>query len=118
MLVTRDRTSAGDDLDAPHRRRFVVPDEFSWEQRILLVWKSSDLPVISGGLATWALSSNVPLAVMEQGWTAPRMLMQLDLDEVVDVTDGEMRFHWSYFAQVDPEIVLNVLQRLRLRADM
>ena len=50
-LVTRDSTSAGDDLDEPHCRRFAVSDDCLWKQRVVLVWKSSDLPGISGGRA-------------------------------------------------------------------
>ena len=49
---------------------------------------------VDGGRATWALSSNIPLAV----------------------TGAEPRLHWSYFAQRDPELVLEVLRELGLRA--
>jgi hypothetical protein len=68
-------------------------------------------------MATWALSSGIPLAVVAQQWQEPRVLFRLDAErERLDAGDGELRLHWSYFAQLDPELVLEVLRNLRLRA--
>ena len=85
---------------------------------VRLIWQFAKLPSISGGQATWALSSIVPLAVGAQQWGEPRMLSFFPpkLAEL-DVNGGTLRLHFSYFAQRDPEVVLEVLRRLRVRAE-
>lgn len=83
-------------------------------QRIL---ERSRLPVIHGGAATWALSSRFPIAVSAQQWTHPRVLHNLSADDkMVDWSGNELRLHWSYFMQLDPDVVLEVLERLTLPA--
>jgi hypothetical protein len=115
--VTRDSVSAGDDYNAPHELIISIPDDWSLESLVNEVWKSSDLPNVVGGRATWALSSKIPLAVMAQQWDKLTLIVQLDVyrDEL-DISESEIRLHWSYFAQLDPDVVLEVLRRLRLRA--
>jgi hypothetical protein len=115
--VTRESVCAVDDLDPPHLRRFYLPDDWTWESLVHHVWQESELPRIAGGQATWALSSNIPLAVAAQQWQKPSILFRLGSDrDRLDISDNEIRLHWSYFAQLDPSIVLRVLRELRLRA--
>jgi hypothetical protein len=116
--LTRDSVAAGDDADAPHAREIDVPDDVTVTELVQLVWRDARLPSISGGQATWALSSIVPLAVGAQQWGAPRILSSFPpkLAEL-DVKGGTVRLHFSYFAQRDPEAVFEVLRRLRLRAE-
>lgn len=115
--VTRESVCAADDVDAPHLMRLHVPDDWTWESLIHQVWQGSRLPSISGGKATWALSSNIPLAVIAQEWKQPAFLFRLDSDRGrLDIADQEIRLHWSYFDQLDPELVLRVLRELRLQA--
>jgi hypothetical protein len=115
--VTRDSVSAADDARAPHARRLSLPDQWTWKELVGRVWRESRLPRIEGGMATWALSSGIPLAVVAQQWQEPRVLFRVDAErERLDAGDGELRLHWSYFAQLDPELVLEVLRNLRLRA--
>jgi hypothetical protein len=115
---TRDSVCAGDDGDAPHAREIDVPGPFDAAGLLRAVLAAEKLPSIAGGQATWCVASGVPLAVVAQQWPEPRMLSFLppklgDLD-----TDGEtVRLHFSYFAQRDPEVVFDVLQRLQLRAE-
>jgi hypothetical protein len=115
---TRDSVCAGDDGDAPHAREIDVPDPFDATTFIRAVVAAATLPSISGGQATWCLSSGVPLVVLAQQWPEPRMLSFIppklrDLD-----IDGEtVRLHFSYLTQRDPEVVFDVLRRLRLRAE-
>jgi hypothetical protein len=76
------------------------------------------LPSISGGKATWSLSSRVPLAVIAQQWAAPVILNHPPgpaLSEL-DWDDDVVRLHFTYFAQQSPDSVLAVLRDLRLRA--
>jgi hypothetical protein len=116
--ITRDSVHVSDDTTAPNTRRCRVPDGWSWTELVDLVWRASDLPSkIAGGRATWVLASGVPLAVAAQQWDQPQVLPRLDVErEQLDIVGDEIRFHWSYLAQVDPAMVLEVLKRVRLKA--
>jgi len=118
LYVTRDSVAAGDDIDAPHARAFAIPQGASLETVLATVTSARYLPSISGGLATWSVASGIPLAVIAQQWAAPRMLFGAgdDLD-ALDRAHGPLRLHFNYHAQLDPEIVLEVLRRLRLHAE-
>jgi hypothetical protein len=115
--VTRDSVTAGDDVDAPHEIRLDLPYRWEWNGLIDEVWRSSRLPQIVGGCATWVLSSGIPLAIAAQEWKQPKPLFLLEAEKsLVDVVEGELRLHWSYFAQYDPGVVGDIVSRLRLRA--
>ena len=115
---TRDSVHAGDDGDAPHGRQIDVPDRVDVPALVQLIWRAAQLPSISGGKATWGLSSIVPLAVIAQEWPESRMLQSIPPKLMeLDVSDGVIRLHFSYFAQQDPDVVYQVLQRLRVRAE-
>lgn len=115
---TRDSVAAGDDADAPHARDIYVPDDVTVIDLVQLVWREGRLPSISGGQATWALTSIVPLAVGAQQWPEPRVLRSFAPGWAeLDVKGGTVRLHFSYFAQRDPEVVFDVLRRLRVRAE-
>jgi len=59
----------------------------------------------------------MPIAVIAQQWTEPRMLFLLSKDLAnLDLKEGVLRVHFNYHAQLDPEIVFKVLRELRLRA--
>ena len=117
LYLTRDSVSAADDLHAPHAR--VIPLQQDWDPASLasLILQAYDLPKIDGGQATWALSSNIPFVVFAQQWEKPQPINEVDLDPTqLDFDGEELRLHWSYFAQIDPEVVLGVFRSLRLRA--
>jgi len=116
--VTRDSVSAGDDVLAPHAREVRIHAEPTMRDLVDQALKISQLPRISGGKATWALSSSIPLAVVAQEWDEPELVSQFPLDlGLLDHSNDEIRMHWSYFAQLDPDTVLEVLRRLRLHAE-
>jgi hypothetical protein len=118
LYVTRESVHAGDDGDAPHPRTFGVPDGASLEDAICVVLGSRYLPSISGGLATWSVASGIPLAVVAQQWPHPRMLFLSSRDlEHLDRPDGVLRLHFNYHTQYDPEVVLEILRGLHLRAE-
>ena len=118
LYVTRESVAAGDDVDAPHARTFALPHEASLETALVTVMSARYLPSISGGLATWSVASGIPLAVIAQQWPAPRMLSGVsDNLDALDRAPGLLRLHFNYHAQLDPEIVLEVLRRVRLRAE-
>jgi hypothetical protein len=118
LYVTRESVAAGDDIDAPHARTFALAPGASLETAVAVVLSAGYLPSISGGLATWSVVSGIPLAVVAQQWPAPRMLFHIASElEALDRHSGVLRLHFNYHAQLDPEIVLEVLRRLRLRAE-
>lgn len=118
IFVTRESVAAGDDGDAPHTRTFTVPDGAPLQSCLEAVLAGRYLPSINGDLASWSAASNIPLAVLAQQWSAPRMLFLTRSDlERLDRVEGVLRIHFNYHAQLDPEFVLAVLSRLRLRVD-
>ena len=117
LYVTRESVCAGDDGGAPHARTFELAHAPSLEQALQVVIAAQYLPSIAGGQATWSVASGIPVAVLAQQWTTPRLLFltsreQQDLDRKA----GALRLHFNYHAQRDPELVYEVLRDLRLRA--
>ena len=115
IYTTRDSVAAGDDVDAPHPVTVTVPNGLSVEELLHEATVATKLPTIAGGCATWCVSSRVPLQVIAEQWSAPRAVRFLTpkLTEL-DASDAEVRFHFSYFAQMEPQVVLEVLRRLQL----
>lgn len=115
--VTRDSVCAGDDIDAPNARHFVVPDGLTVEAIIRHVISEVNLPHISGGKATWCISSKTPLAVIAQQWPEPKPIKFLTPKfSELDIVEDVFRAHISYFAQQDPTLVLEILARLTTQA--
>ncbi len=114
--ITRDSVCAGDDCDAPHTCIVAIDERLGVEKLIEQAIKAAQLPSISGGQATWCISSAIPLAVIAQQWQAPRMLRAIPpkLDEL-DIKGHEIELHVSYFAQQDPNSVYETLKHLRIR---
>jgi hypothetical protein len=115
--VTRDSVYAADDVDAPNAREFTIPDGLPVDGLVRQVIRLANLPHIAGGKATWCISSMEPLALVAQQWPEPRLLNFIAPERSrLDIADDVFRFHFSYFAQQDPEVVFEILRRLRLRA--
>jgi hypothetical protein len=115
VYVTRASVAAGDDADAPHPRTFHFPEGSTLEAIVTDICSRGYLASIQGGLATWSVSSNFPLAVAAQQWPAPRML-KANLRLPLDFEGDTLRLHFSYHTQIDPETVFAVLRELTLRA--
>ena len=115
---TRDSVCAGDDGDAPHAAEIDLPNAVTIDALVTLVWQAAKLPSIMGGMATWCVSSGIPLAVIAQQWPTPKRvgLMSPKLADL-DWAGQTVRLHFSYFTQQDPDAVLAVLSRLRLKAE-
>lgn len=112
---TRDSVCAGDDGDAPHSQRLACPPGCTADQLVRHVMTAARLPSIIGGAATWCLSSRKPVAVLAQQWAEPRVLGLMPLKFAdLDADETTVRLHFSYFAQQDPQVVFDVLGRLRL----
>ncbi|GAA5214798.1 hypothetical protein ACFSJ3_15980 [Corallincola platygyrae] len=116
LKLTRDSVAAGDDADAPHFFDVVVSDDSTTEEIIEFVCEGSYLPKVVGS-ATWSFSSHKPLAVFAQKWGRPRMLSFIDCPVSDLATDGSgIRFHVNYHAQIEPEVVFEVLRRTKPNA--
>lgn len=118
ILVTRDSVAAGDDIHAPHAMTMKGPSEVSVMAAIDAVLAGGYLPRIAGGRATWSVASNMLLAVVAQQWREPKILGAVveDSYEGLDSAGGALRLHFSYHAQQDPDVVFEVLDRVRLNA--
>src|SRR5450432_4212987 len=112
--VTRDSVCAGDDIDPPHGLLVVLSESESLAGVVESVVRSYPLPTISGGDATWCLTSLKPIALVAQQWAAPKLISWRPVLSHCKTTDGVIRLHFSYFAQMDPGLVLEVLRRLHL----
>ena len=114
--ITRDSVCAGDDAKAPNARSCQIGDTWSWPELVGRIWQASDLPSIDGGRATWVLASGILLAVAAQEWDQPHVFFRLEGDRRdLDMAGGDLRAHWSYLAQIDPAMVVQALERIRLR---
>ena len=115
--VTRDSVAAGDDVDAPHALTVNLPVVGDVRALVTAVTGSYSLPGISGGKATWVLSSGTSLAVIAQQWSRPRLVCweAIRISEL-DVNAGVLGLHFTYLAQIPPDQAVNVLRPLRLRA--
>ena len=113
LVVTRDSVAAGDDVDAPHLEEMDAPVGSDASEAVLLITRTGYLPPISGGRATWSIVSNLPIAVIAQQWSEPRMLSSIPekLGNLKHEGDA-LRLHVNYHAQQDPEVVFEVLRRL------
>jgi hypothetical protein len=114
--ITRDSVCAGDDGDAPHTCVVSIDQRLGIEGLIEQAILAAQLPSISGGQATWCISSAIPLAVIAQQWSGSKMLQAIPpkLNQL-DIDGQTIRFHVSYFAQQDPNSVYETLRRLRIR---
>jgi hypothetical protein len=112
VFLRRDSVAAGDDADAPHEKIITVPDGSSIEAIITRVAKSGYLASIQGGKATWSATSNIPLAVVAQEWEKPRMQSSFPVDlKKLNWGGGGLRLYFTYYAQLDPQLVFETLRR-------
>lgn len=113
VFLTRDSVAAGDDADAPHNQTITVADYMSVEDIVAQVARSGYLASIGGGKATWSASSRYPLAVVAQEWDKPKLLYAFKLNKL-DYVENEnaLYMHFTYYAQLDPQIVYETLRRL------
>lgn len=110
--ATRDAVHAGDD---PEARAFSLPDGTPIEAIIERIVASGYLAQISGGKATWSVVSGFPLAVVAQQWAEARLAPWRPVEiSQLERRNGVVHLHFNYHTQIDPDIVLRVLQNLKL----
>ena len=112
VLLSRDSVAAGDDVDAPHKKTLSVPNSSNLEDTISIVVQSGYLASVSGGKATWSANSRIPLAVIAQEWEKPKMIAYYSpVSDKLVMTDDGLHLHFTYYAQRDPHVVFEILQR-------
>jgi hypothetical protein len=109
VLLTRNSVAAGDDIDAPHKKRVTLADCDLATDLVDFIVAKGYLPKIVGGAATWVATSHEPFAVCAQQWSQCKPLKQPTRVSALKATDGAVRIHFSYLAQMDPEVVHRVL---------
>jgi hypothetical protein len=115
ILLTRDSVCAADDVDAPHPFAISIEDGSSSMQILQAIRASDYLPNMGGGNASWVPSSILPIGVIAQQWQNPKANWRVLPDmQGLDWSDGDLRVHVSYLAQIDPESALSVVERLTL----
>ena len=117
IRVTRDSVAAGDDADAPHERTFSFRDSPVPLVAVARIVSEGYLAKTIGGEATWSVVSGMPIAVVSQQWTEPRLVCWPEPPwSHLEQANGAYQLHFNYHAQIDPEIVLRILKDLKLRA--
>jgi hypothetical protein len=120
IILTRDSVSAGDDADAPHERALSIDGDCSVKQ-LLEVILADGLPIIAGGKASWVASSGKPLGVLAQQWKESKPVWGMSFGTILswakelNWSNGCLQVHLSYLEQIDPEVVMSVVERLRVR---
>lgn len=118
LTLTRDSVAAGDDADAPHEKILRIKIEPTWSAVFNAILEQRYLPYIDSGNATWVGVSQEPLVVIAQQWkwqVRPIGHEQSVPSELRD-EQGRLRVHFSYLAQLDPEVTFEVLSRCSFNA--
>jgi hypothetical protein len=110
--IERDSVCAGDDVDAPHSSTIRVRPDQTLGEVLESIRGTGYLARIYGGLATWIVESNRPLAVVAQQWDLPRFLVapETRFVDCADVSAGRA-LYFRYWCQADPEVVFQCLQK-------
>jgi hypothetical protein len=116
VYVSRGSVAAGDDVNAPNARTFSFENGTSLPDMISHISRSGYLPSISGGQASWSVTSGVPLAIVAQQWSEPHMLSIAIPENRLDRDGDVLRLNFNYHAQVDPELLYEVFWGFRLYA--
>jgi hypothetical protein len=113
-LMDRDSTCAADDIFS-HTQQIDLPETWTWEELVEFLWNSSDIPIKNSiGKSTWVLSSMGPIAVAAQEWDRPKLLFSTKMEQrLFHASDEVLHFHWSYIVQTDPDIVYEIISRIK-----
>lgn len=112
VTIERDSVCAGDDIDAPHARTIRVRPDCTLGEVLDSIRDTRYLAGISGGLATWIVESNRPLAVVAQQWDSPRFLVapETRFVDCANLNAGRA-LYFHYWCQADPEVVFECLEK-------
>ena len=111
LIMWRDSVAAGDDGDAPHEMSVATAPDATVSQAVHRLARSGYLASIIGGIATWIIQTDRPIAVVARQWTTPRFLVSPDAS-IWSVVNRSARPHVEarYWCQVDPDLVFDALR--------
>ena len=108
VKLTRDSVAAGDDVES-HDVSFEIDHRRKLSLFLAEIGRRSYLPGVHGGAATWVVRTGrggQSVAVIAAQWSEPAMLVALGA-ELADFGDT---YHFEYFAEADPQAILNRLR--------
>jgi hypothetical protein len=112
IIISRDGVHAGDNT---REEIFEIHDAANRDEILKKLKRVIMFPGIDGGKATWVASSSIPIACFAQQWDDEYKLLNcLQPLERLKWENGNLSIHLSYFAQIDPNTVYDVLARLTL----
>ena len=124
VIAIRDGVHPGDDPVPSHR--FEIADNATPEDILRKATDRHWLPSFCDwqrntpvDRATLVIASNEVLAVLAYQWPDLRFMSFLEIRmRSVDLREGVLRLHFSYLAQVDPEMVYDILCRVKLHSGL
>jgi hypothetical protein len=119
LNVERDSVCAGDDVDAPHCKRFAFDANVSVVDALSVIIKAGYLARIAGGKATWIVEADKPMAVVAEQWSSPAFLID-PATRLVDCVhpNASKPLFFRYWCQVDPAVVFDCLKANKPLPDM
>ena len=120
LNVERDSVCAGDDIDAPHAKRFAFRGKDTLAETLSAIVGAGYLANIAGGKATWIVeAAGKPVAVVAQQWDSPEFLIDPATLVADCITpDSPRAIFFRYWCQVDPGVVFKCLRLGRPLPDM
>jgi len=112
LNVERDSVCAGDDIDAPHAKRFAFGGKATLAEAVSAIIGTGYLATIAGGEATWIVeAAGEPLAVVAQQWASPKFLIDpaTPVNDCV-APDVPRALFFRYWCQVEPAVVFECLR--------
>jgi hypothetical protein len=102
VWVERESVCAGDDVWAPHRKRFMLKRDISLAQALQVITARYLPTAIQGGKATWLAMGNRPLAVFAQQWKQPKLLVDGETPLATLIRQEDPQLWFRYFHQEPP----------------
>jgi len=117
VQIERGTVHASD--DAPSKQISIAP-RTTLREMVALAIADSDLPSISGGMATWVVESSGncadvgmalrPIGVWAQQWAQVKFLVPVDISVAAHFGSGPKRLNLRYRCQTDPDAVFMALR--------
>jgi dsRNA-specific ribonuclease len=114
LHINRDSVAAGDDAD-PHNKILEFLGDPSLKEALKRIVSSEYLPRMHDRKVSWVVSSQRPMAVIAEHWQEPKFLRGFNGDDKLGslARSETMKWHFSYLIQNDPDVVYEILSRVR-----
>src|SRR5688572_3624104 len=106
LNVERDSVCAGDDIDAPHAKRFPFQAKDTLAEALSAIVETGYLANIAGGKATWIVeAAGKAVAVVAQQWKSPKFLIDPTILVTECITPAIPRaLFFRYWCQIEPAV--------------